>query len=87
MPMVPADETCARCPAPPFVLMHIGGKGETLFCFACADALMLELAPENVRGGSTIEQTAGGYARWRMEIGRPLSMSAAIAKVREACAS
>lgn len=58
--------------------MKYAGSPLGLVCFECADQIMRDLAPENVRGGSSIEDTAAAYMRWRASIGRPCTMEFAL---------
>lgn len=67
------------CTNPAEVVLHHGGELVIDTCFACGDKMMRALAAENTIAGGTIEESANGYARWRYQVGRPVSREEAIA--------
>ena len=68
------------CMKPAEMVLKCGGEiGPVAACFDCGDGIMRALAPANVEGGASIEETAASYRRWREEAGRPVSHDEAIA--------
>jgi hypothetical protein len=64
------DPIC-RCGAIATLRIKHGPTDFGLTCFPCADAMIVGLAVENVRGGSTAAATREGYWRWRAYVGHP----------------
>lgn len=62
--------------------MHMGPTDFPKMCWPCADAFMRALAPSNVLGGSTVEETAAGYMLWRLESGHPCTHEEALEVAR-----
>ncbi len=74
-------EPCAKCKMREGSILMRGGDFVAILCFDCADEVMQDLAPENVRGGSSVALTAEGYYRWRRSVGRPITIADAMTMV------